>query len=259
MRIKILSKSDTELSFLLEDSNPQFANALRRIMISEIPVLAIRSIDFTINDSVLYDEVIASRMGLMPLVFKLGNFNFKDLCKCKEKGCSQCEVVFAIKKKGPGTVYAKDMKSSNPDVKPLYDDTPIVELGEDQTLKLQAVASLGFGKEHARHQAANVSYRYYPLVKVNGKIKNEQDCVKVCPKHALKLGGKASVSLDCDLCMECVKTANPSNLEISGDNTKFIFNVESISGLAVNEIVLEAVDILKNKAKEFEKQVKKLK
>lgn len=259
MKIEILNKSDNEIQFLLEESNPQFANALRRIIISEIPILAIQTIDFTINDSVLYDEVIASRLGLIPLVFIPGDFKFKEDCKCKGKGCSQCQVVFAINKKGPGMVYTKDMKSSNPDVKPLFNDIPIVELLENQRLKLEATAILGLGKNHTKYKAANAFHRYYPMVKLKGKLKNPEECVKACPKHALEINSRAKVTIECDLCKECVKIANPKVLEIIGDDTKFIFNVESISGLTAEEIVFQAVDILKKKAKEFEKQIKKLK
>ena len=116
MKIKILEKSDTEIKFLIEDSNPQFANALRRIMITEIPILAIEYADFSVNDSVLYNEIIAHRLGLIPLVFNPKNFHFKEEEHKEGKTCSMCEVVFAVNKKGPGIVYSKDMKSSNPDV-----------------------------------------------------------------------------------------------------------------------------------------------
>lgn len=260
MKIKVLNKSETDIQFLLEDSNPQFANALRRIMISEIPVLAIDSVDFSVNDSVLYDEVIAHRLGLIPLIFDLKKFHFKDEHE-KGKTCSLCEVVFAINKKGPCIVYSKDMKSSNPDVKPLYDEIPIVELFENQKLKLEASASLGLGKDHARYQAANAFYRYYPTARLIGKIENPKDVMKVCPKNALKIeGNEVSVTLDCDLSQECVKIAKPEGvLEIKGDTTRFIFNVESVSGLSADEIVLEAVDVLKKKIKEFEKDIRKLK
>ena len=260
LKVKVLNKTDTEIQFLLEESNPQFANALRRIMISEIPILAIGYVDFTINDSVLYNEIIAHRLGLIPLVFDYKKFHFKDKHE-KGKTCSLCEVVFAINKKGSGMVYSKDMKSSNPDVKPLYDNIPIVELFDDQKLKLEASASLGFGKDHARYQAAVAAYRYFPTVKLNGKLINPDELVKICPKHALKIDdNKVSVSLDCDLCKECIKIANPKeSLEIEGDSTRFIFNVESVSGLKPEDIVFQAVDILKNKIKDFGKEVKKLK
>jgi DNA-directed RNA polymerase subunit D len=241
----------------MEESNPQFANALRRIMISEVPILAVEYIDVNINDSVLYNEVIAQRLGLLPLIFNPKDFKFKEEGK---KG-SQYEVVFAINKKGPTMVYAKDMKSSNPEVRPLFDDTPVVELFGDQKLKLEAVASLGVGKNHAKYQASSTYYRYHPVVKLNGKIKNPEEAVKVCPKEALKINGnKASVTLSCDMCQECVNIAQPEGvLEVSGNPTKFIFHVESISGLGAEEIVLIAVDILKKKLKDFQKELKKLK
>ena len=260
MKIHILNKSVTELKFLLEDSNPQFANALRRIMISEIPILAIDSADISINESVLYNEVIAHRLGLIPLSFDSKKFHFKDEHE-DGKTCSMCEVVFALNKKGPGMIYSKDLKSSDPDVKPLFDDIIIVELFEDQKLKLEAAASLGLAKNHARYQSAIAFYRYFPVASLKGKLDNATEVMKTCPKNALKIDGeKVSVTLDCDLCNECVKVAKPRDLlEIKGDNTKFIFNVESVSALKPEDIVLSAVDILKEKVKDFGKEVRKLK
>ncbi|MEM5872475.1 MAG: DNA-directed RNA polymerase subunit D [Candidatus Aenigmatarchaeota archaeon] len=260
MKIKILEKTNNELKFLLEETNPQFANALRRIMISEIPILAIDTVDFSVNDSILYNEIIAHRLGLIPLVFDPKKFHFKSEHE-DGKTCSMCEVIFAINKKGPGMVFSKDMKSSDPEVKPLYDNIPIVELFDEQKLKLEASASLGTAKNHARYQAAIAFYRYFPNAKLKEKLENPEETMKACPKNALKIDEKnAFVSLDCDLCKECIKIAKPKNaLEIEGDNTKFIFNVESVSGLKPEEIVLIAVDILKQKAKDFENKIKKLK
>jgi len=260
LKIHVLNKNETELKFLLEDSNPQFANALRRIMISEIPILAIDSVDFSINGSVLYNEVISHRLGLIPLVFNPKDFHFKEEHE-DGKTDSGCEVVFVINKKSPGMVYSKDMKSSNPDVKPLFDEIPIVELFGDQKLKLEASASLGIAQNHSRYQSAIANYRYFPGAKLKGKLENPEEAVKACPKNALKIDGdKVSVTLDCDLCKECVKVAKPKGmLEIEGDNTKFIFNVESISSLKPEEIVFSSVDILKGKVKDFGKEVRKLK
>jgi len=258
LKIKILNKTDREIQFLLEDSNPQFANALRRIMISEVPILAVETVDFTTNDSVLYNEMIAHRLGLIPLVFNPKDFKFKEE---GGEGSFSTEVVFAINKKGPGMVYSKDMKSSNPDVKPLYEDIPIIELFEDQKLKLEAYASLGLGKDHARNQGAIATYRYLATITLNGKLENEEECIRRCPKHALKIdGNKVSVDTSCDLCKECMKICNPSgSLEIKEDPTKFVFTVESVSGLNAEDVVLHAVDILKSKVKGFEKEAKKIK
>jgi len=260
MIIHVLNKTDTELKFLLEDSNPQFANALRRIMITEIPILAIDSVDFSTNGSVLYNEVIAHRLGLIPLVFDPKKFHFKNEHE-DGKTCSMCEVIFVINKKGPAMIYSKDMKSSDPEVKPLYNDIPIVELFDEQDLKLEASASLGIAKDHARYQSSIAFYRYFPIAKLKGKLENAAEVMRACPKNALKIDGeKISVTLDCDMCKACIKAAKPKGLlEIEGDNTKFIFNVESISSLKPEEIVLSAVDILKEKVKDFGKEIRKLK
>ena len=85
--------------------------------------------------------------------------------------------------------------------------------------------------------------------------------MKICPKNVLKIeGNKVFVTKDCDMCQECVKVADPKGvLEVSGDSTKFIFYVESISVLDAEQIVLYSVDILKKKAKDFQKELKKLK
>lgn len=260
MKIRVLSKTDTEIKFLIEDSNPQFVNALRRIMISEIPIMAVDSVDFTENGSVLYNEIIAHRMGLIPLMFDTKKFHSKDEHE-DGKTCSMCEVVFVINKKGPAMVHSKDIKSSDPDVKPLYDNIPIVELFDGQKLKLEASASLGLAKNHARYQASIAHYRYFPTAVLKGKLTNSEEVMKDCPKNAIKIDGeKVSVTMDCDLCKECIKVAKPKgSLEIEGDPTKFIFNIESVSSLKPEEIVFSAIDILKNKAKDFGKEVKKLK
>ncbi len=261
MKVKVLEKNESMVRFILEESNPQFANALRRIALNEVPILAIDTVDFLYNDSVLYDEVLSHRLGLIPFVFDLKKFHFRgEKHEPEEDGCSLCEVILVIDKKGPCTVYSKDMKSSNPNVKPLYDDIPIVELEEGQKLKFEATAILGIGRKHAKHNASRTHYVYYPIVKQDGKVKNEDDVSKSCPKDALTLkNGKVSVDEKCDLCQECVKIAKPEGvLKIEGDPTKFIFTVETISGLNPEEIMFAAIDILKKRVREFEKQVKKL-
>ncbi len=260
MRIQILEKSDSEIRFVLEDSVPQFANALRRIMLTEVPVLAIETAEFTANDSALFDEVVAHRLGLIPLTFDKKAMNMPNECKCEGKGCSLCQVTLVLDKKGPCTVYAKDMKSTDKAVHAVFPDTPIVKLLEGQKIKFEAVAQLGIGKTHAKWKAANASYKNYPVAKLGGKIENPKECIEACPKDAIKINGsKVEVNPLCDLCSECVKACKPEGvLTITGDSTKFVFTVETVSALKPEEIVLQAADILKDKAKEFGKQVGKL-
>jgi DNA-directed RNA polymerase subunit D len=203
MEIKILKKEGMELSFSVEGISPGFANALRRIMIGEVPTMAIEWVDFKKNDSVLPDEILANRLGQIPLTFDKEAYNLPSECKCGGEGCSRCQVELVLKEKGPKVVCAEDLKSKAKDVKPVFGKIPIVELFEDEELQFEAIAQLGLGKEHVKWQAAVVGYNY------------------------------------------------------EGD--KFVFNVESVSGLSPEEIVISAAEILENKMKEFKKSLSKLK
>ena len=256
MKVKIIEKDERVIKFILEGSNPQFANALRRTMIGGIPVLAIKEVDFYENDSALFDELIAQRLSLIPFVFEPKELNLPEDCSCEGKGCMQCQVVFALDKKGPCVVRADDLKSTHESVKPLYPEMPIVELLDGQKLKLEATGVLGFGKNHAKWQAAKAFYRYFPFVEKEGK--NSEKAIEVCPKNALKFENKKLVvAEDCDLCGECMKV--DPELKISGDETKFIFTVESVCGLPPERIVISAIEELKKKIKSLKKDVQKIK
>lgn len=165
MKVNITKKRKEKMEFVLKEVSVSFANALRRIMISEIPVLAIDWLEIRENTSPIFDEMIAQRMGLLPLSFDPTKFNRQEDCKCKGKGCHSCQVMFALEKKGPSVVYSGDLKSSNKAVKPAHPGFPLVELLKGHRLKLEAVARLGIGKEHAKFQAANAAYENYPEFK----------------------------------------------------------------------------------------------
>ncbi len=254
MKVEILEKNERIIKFVLHDANPQLANALRKTMIAGIPVLAIKEVDFYENSSALFDELLAHRLALIPFVFNPNELKLREECSC-ERGCALCQVVFALDKTGPCVVRACDLKSTHESVKPLYPEMPIVKLLEGQRVKLEATAILGFGSEHARWQAAKAFYRYYPFVEKEGKKTNE--AMKVCPKKALrKENGKLTVSPECDLCRECMKV--DPELVIKGDDTKFIFTVESICGLKAEEIVIKAVEMLEKKLKEIKKHAERI-
>jgi DNA-directed RNA polymerase subunit D len=96
MKITILEKDKLNLTFELSESNETFANTLRRIMISQVPTMAIDEINFFANNSALYDEVLAHRIGLIPLITDLKIYNLKENCKCKEKGCPVCQTTITL-------------------------------------------------------------------------------------------------------------------------------------------------------------------
>lgn len=261
MKVQILKKTDEKVVFALEGSTPAFANALRRAMISEVPTLAIEWVEMQANSSILYDEIIAHRLAMIPLKFDPSKFNTKADCKCEGKGCTLCQVVFAVEKTGPGMLYSGDMKSSNKAVQPTSPKFPIVELLKGHNVKFEAVAEIGTGAQHSKWQAANASYQFWPEVKLDGKADPAKlkKCVDSCPKGTLVLkGGTLEVKdpIACDLCMKCSEVCD--EVKMAGNPTRFIFFVESVSGLPPEYIITKAAEIIGEKAEDFKKKVSKL-
>ncbi|MFH1294370.1 MAG: DNA-directed RNA polymerase subunit D [Candidatus Aenigmatarchaeota archaeon] len=255
MNVKMLSKKGNRVQFLLEDSTPAFANALRRAMISEVPVLAVDWVDFEENGSALFDEMIAHRLAMIPLEFDPKKFNRPMGCKCKGAGCTNCQVILALEKTGPAMVLSGDMKSTDKTVKATDPGFPIVELLENQRIKFQAVARLGIGKDHAKYHAANVSYQYYPVI---SKLKpGEGKDFETCPKNMVEL--KAGKPVIADMArLDIAGSCKIGDFKISLDPTKFLFKVESISGLDPVYIIETAAEAIANKAAEFRAELKKI-
>jgi len=73
-KFKILDKTDEIIKFELYEANIALANALRRIMISEVPTMAIELVDIRENTTPIHDEFLAHRLGLIPI--KTPNINY---------------------------------------------------------------------------------------------------------------------------------------------------------------------------------------
>ncbi len=261
MEIKILEKTDSEIKFLVEDIPVSLASALRRIIVSEIYTMAIEWVEFKKNDSVVNDEIIAHRLGLVPLTFDPSLYNLPSECKCEGKGCSRCQVKLSLKKKGPCVVYSGDLKSDSKDVKPVYDNIPIVELFEGEELQLVAIAQLGFGKDHAKWQGGIVGYRNKADISIGKEVVSKLEYAQTCPTNVFDINeNKLIVSnpFNCILCMQCVEASN-GKIKVTPIENSFIFDVESVSGWPVEDLILKSMDILEDKVKSFVKEIKKIK
>jgi DNA-directed RNA polymerase subunit D len=180
IKIEILEKSNDIIKFSVEGIKPSFANALRRIMISEIPTMAIEWVDFKKNDSALYDELLAHRLGLIPLTYDKKAYKLPEECKDASVKDAQCFAKLKLNKKGPCVVYSGDLESEDESVKPVFDKIPIVELLEGQEIELIAYARLGYGREHIKWQGAVVGYN----IDDNGKITFEvESCSGLKPEE----------------------------------------------------------------------------
>lgn len=157
MKIKDIKVKENIMEFTLEKGNNAMANALRRVMMQEVPIMAVDEVDFFDNTSSIFDEFIAHRIGLVPLVTDLKAYKLPE--DCDQKDCNKCSTVLNLEVKGPGTVYSKELKAEDKKSKPVEGEIPITELREGEVLKLEARARLGKGKQHARHQACTCTYK----------------------------------------------------------------------------------------------------
>lgn len=159
MEVKYLKKEDKKVRFKIKGINYSIANAIRRAVLTYLPVMAIDNVTIYENTSPIYEEILVQRIGMIPLTTDLKTYGFKDECKCKGKGCALCEASFVLEKSGPGTLYSGDLKARDAKVKPVHDKIPLVKMAEDQKVKMEMTARLGLMSEHAKFQGALCSYK----------------------------------------------------------------------------------------------------
>jgi len=159
--LEVINKDNQKISIKLKGIPLQYANALRRICLNGIPVFAIDTVDIIENSSVLPDEGLAHRLGLIPIKTDLLRFNEPSKCDCKsEAGCSNCKVMFVLDSGDSDvtrTILSSDLTSEDESVKSTSDKIPIVQLAAGQRIKVECYARLGRGTEHAKWNSANIS------------------------------------------------------------------------------------------------------
>lgn len=263
MKLKLISQSKDKLTFLLEGVDVSFANALRRCAIEEVPVMAIEDVEFRKNFSVLYDEIIAHRLGLLVLSTDLKSYNLPESCRCKGAGCQSCQLKLSLKAvaKKDRYVYASEIVSKDPKVKPVHPNTPIVKLLKGQRLELEARAVLGKGKQHTKWSPGLVYYKYKPVIEITKNPKNPEHIVKVCPQNVFEIKNKRleinkDNSLNCHLCGACVE-ASKGAVKLNKNLKDFVFSVESWGQLKPKEIMKQAATEFSQKLDDFEKAIKK--
>ncbi|KAK1275055.1 DNA-directed RNA polymerase II subunit RPB3-A [Acorus gramineus] len=200
-KVRIREMKDDYLKFELRETDASMANALRRVMLAEVPTIAIDLVEIEINSSVLNDEFIAHRLGLIPLVSdRAMEMRFsRDCDACDGDGqCQFCSVEFHLWARCESDqtldVTSADLKSNDPLVQPVdvaraidaaaaggtlssaVDSSDnrgiiIVKLRRGQELRLRAIARKGIGKDHAKWSpGATVTFMYEPDIHINEEM-----------------------------------------------------------------------------------------
>lgn len=262
VKIESAEIKERSATLVISDTAPYFVNALRRAMLREVPKLAIEDVIFYENSTPLFDEIIAHRLGMIPLPTHLDALVPREECTCKGEGCPRCTVRYTLSRDEPGMVYSGDLQPENEEWKVVDPNIPIVEVFEGQKLILEAEAVLGKGKDHAKWQAVVApGYKYYPVIHIN-QDKLDEDSIKkaveICPKGILEEKDGKLIVKDvekCSLCKSCMEVAGEGAIEVKGDETKIILTYETDGSLDAKTLLIKASEILEEKCRELEKLV----
>jgi len=238
--MKILNEKQNQITFSAE-IDESMANAIRRY-VNQIPVLAIDEVEISKNDSPLYDETIAHRLGLIPL----------KMDKISEKSGEKLTLV-ANKE---GMVYSGEIKGR---IKPVYDNIPITILKKGQSIELVAEVKAGEGSEHSKFSPGFMFYRNLVRIKVDKDCPKE--VINSCPKGILKADGKVSVvnEEECDMCEACIdicRKMGKSSIELI-PLEQLVITIESFGQMDEKDIFKESIKVLKNDLKEVAKKISK--
>jgi DNA-directed RNA polymerase subunit D len=267
MEIEFSSLDDSLARFTLTGASPAFANAFRRAMIGEVPTLAIEDVRIYDNTSAFFDEMLAHRLGLIPIKTDLSTYSTKEKCSCGEAGCPGCMVTFTLSVEGPKTVLSGDLIPQDPNATPVYDNIPIVKLTKGQKLVIEAHAVLNTGREHAKWQPTLVcGFKNHPVISISESCDACAMCVDECPRDILAVRGKKVEVVDgkltdCSMCKLCEKACLSSGIgdepaiTISAEADRYIFVVESDGSLPVKEIMNRALYYIRDQSDELERQI----
>jgi DNA-directed RNA polymerase subunit D len=239
--VEFIDRGDREARFVVRNITPAFANGVRRAILADVPTLSIDSVRFVENSSVMFDEQLALRLGLVPLTTP-DDYEAGDV------------VTLALDVEGPGTAYSGDLVSNDPEVEPADTNIPIIELKDDQRLELEADAEMGYGRDHAKHQGGvAVGYRHLQTVEVVGDSPEYEDDDPRMLRGVIEADGDLVPTEEFD--HDLTNRYPGKEVEVDDVSGAFVFHVESDGSMPVSELVLRAVDSLVDRADELEQAV----
>lgn len=284
--IKIIESSKDELTFDLIGVDASIANALRRIMLAEVPTMAIEQVYIQMNSSIIHDEVLAHRLGLVPI--NAHPDKFKDFtgeansdntivfdldvtCRAPEGRDSsddaQAPYTMAVHTSELKWMPQGDQSDRFPEgIRPVHEDILLAKMRPGQSIKLEAHCIKGDGKNHAKFSpVATASYRLLPRIKVKQSaeydetVPNESAArISMFDDDDEKFIGKRRSAVEarplpCSMVRDITRKPGWSKrvtLEREADH--FMFKVEPVGMLSPTEIVKGALKKLKEKCVSFE-------
>jgi DNA-directed RNA polymerase subunit D len=261
MKVTMLSVNEDTIRFIVDGIDNAFANALRRTMISEVPTMAIEDIFYYDNTSVVPDEILAHRIGLVPLKTDLEHYKLPAECDCKaDLGCPKCRVTLSLSVKAEDkkkTVYSGDLQPVDPAITPVTPYIPLAKLAPGQSISLEAYAQLGKGHNHTKWSPVAMAI-YQNAADIKTDSTTAAKCLEESPKGVV-LAKKDTVKVidiqAFNRSPTCSSLLKEDTLRDHMKMDEFVFTVESTGALPPEKIVTEAVKVLNSKLEEFKRKI----
>jgi DNA-directed RNA polymerase subunit D len=253
LKVSIITQTEDTIRFLLDGVSTAFTNTLRRTIVTEVPTMTVEDIFYFDNSSLIPDEILANRIGFIPLKTDLDNYILPEDCDCEaELGCPKCRAVLTMDVETPDnsiTVYSGDLIPDDPNTAPASESIVLAKLANGQSIKFEAYAELGQGKVHSKWSPVSMCvYQNVSLVPISDKVKAEE-CVSDCGDAAVIVKEHLKI-IDIQKFESFKRCRELVPREIIIENLKqdeFLFTVESTGALPPKRIVQEAIKMLKQK------------
>lgn len=269
---------------------PAIANAYRRIMIAEVPTMAIEHVFIYNNTSVIQDEMLAHRLGMIPIRVDPTKFIWKPLELEKESTFRDHTIVFNLSAKcekivSPEAERAtrredvyKDYKvlsshlkwyplieqgsviGENETIRPVHKNILIAKLSGKQEIDLKLHAIKGIGRDHTKFSpVATATYRLLPEIKLKTRITGEaaERLRESFSKGVIELVGpdKEARVIDARNDSGSRNVFRHADLKDKVDHNlikdHFIFKIESSGCMPALDIMLQSCIILESKCEFF--------
>ncbi len=251
IKVEVLEHSDNVVKMVLHNVPVKIANSIRRSVISLVPTLAIEKVIIFRNDSIMNDDMLAHRLGLIPLKTSL------DKIRELERTNGKVSLVLSVSaEEDMRTVRSGDIVCKDKDVEIISDEIDIVRLGKGESIQLEMEAVVGRGKDHAKWSPVTVAVvRGVPIIRFKRRKCDDycDKCVDACPRGVLaKEDGRLKVvdKYNCTVCRLCEK-ACPDNIKIGIDENSSLLYIESVGQLTVDEILRASFEELNKKLSEL--------
>ncbi len=273
--ICVLERDGNRARLIIRGFPLPLVNAVRRASYTDVPVMAVDYVEVFDNNTVLYDEILAHRIALVPLTSEeaLEKYARPEECRDAELGDPRCYVVLSLEvETGPGEermVYSGDLVSQDPSVRPVYTNMPLVLMAPMQRIRLQAYARLGYGKEHAKWMPVSVAaHKYLPVLEFNIEEIGKEclECIEAGYPwlvERMREMGKGRIEIVEDVNTSglywCVnKKCSGGGVRLHYDPSRFIFTVETTGALPPYRVVREAAEAVARKAEKLLQELARL-